>query len=134
MLRAWPSDTAMTHVAHVLPLPCSLTLVHLDDVLLHNNTDARDNTLHAGSETVVSVFNSLYVGNSRALAQVQLLHLEMHVPQRQDHHKAYAMYQHIYQELGFVGYNHRRLGCDGQVSTGFEACYLQLGLWNQQVH
>lgn len=116
-------------------LLCSLTLVHLSDVPLHGNQAGGSNDRpHADCGVgVLDLFNSLYVGNSKALARVKLLNVQMSVPQRQDHYKAYAMYQHIYQEQGFMGYDHRKLSCNGALSTAIEACYLQLVFRNRNV-
>jgi hypothetical protein len=51
--------------------------------------------------------NSLYLSNAdTALRNVQALVLRLPQPAVRDAHKAYAMYQYLYQELGFLGYFH----------------------------
>lgn len=50
--------------------------------------------------------NQLYLRSSQLLTGVQLLLLKLPPVDESWRRQAYAAYQHLYQELGFVGYYH----------------------------
>lgn len=54
---------------------------------------------------MLEIMNGLYLTSSLALQNVQLLALHMPTPVHDDAHRAYAMYQHLYQEMGLLGYH-----------------------------
>jgi hypothetical protein len=115
---------------NVLFCNCRLLLLYLD---LGDSSS---------SSTLLDVMNSFSLTNShQALQGVQLLVLRLPQPAVHDAHKAYAMYQHLYQELGFVGYFHgwemavAREANDLQPRSGISASgvVLKLGLTRQRV-
>ena len=55
------------------------------------------------------VFNQLFLQGSTCLKRVTMLLMSVGHLALQDQHYAYALYQHLYQETGFVGYSHKRL-------------------------
>jgi hypothetical protein len=73
----------------------------------------------SSSSSLLDIMNRLYLSNAqRALQGVQALVLRLPKPAAQDAHKAYAMYQYLYQELGFLGYFH---GMEMAVEEGGES-------------
>jgi hypothetical protein len=84
--------------------------------------------------------NSFYLTNTHeALQGVQSLVLRLPQPAAQDVHKSYAMYQHLYQELGFLGYFHGREMAvaaerdESHSGSGGSGLVLKLGLIRQRV-
>jgi hypothetical protein len=56
-----------------------------------------------------AALNQLHLRGSAALQRVGLLLLEVAPPPAGALHQAYAAYQHLYQEVGLLGYSHRSL-------------------------
>lgn len=104
-----------------------LTLLHITSIPELNSDNGSIGHASNNDNPILDVMNNLYLGESRALSKVQLLSLELPVPTSSDHHKMHAMYQHLYQELGFVGYNHKHIGCQLVASTDGGLCFLQMG-------
>jgi hypothetical protein len=55
---------------------------------------------------VLDVLNQLYISSSTVLQKIDSLVLNLPPVSTPTEHKAYAAYQHLFQESGFLGYYH----------------------------
>lgn len=77
----------------------------------------------SASSCVLDILNQLYVSSSTVLQQVDNLVLTLPAVDKSSAHKAFAAYQHLFQESGFVGYYHAHVSkvIAGASSTGSRA-------------
>lgn len=61
----------------------------------------------ATTNTLLDVLNALYISSSEVLQAVDSVVLVLPQAPAGAAHKAFAAYQHLYQEAGFVGYFHQ---------------------------
>lgn len=89
-------------------------------------------TGHSQGPTTLDVLNSLHISNSAVLQHVDNLVLALPPPAEHNGHKAFAAYQHLFQESGFVSYYHSRAAetstTGGSVSVGTASPTVVVGL------
>jgi len=73
---------------------------------------------HSQAPATLDVLNGLYLSNSAVLQHVDNLVLTLPPPVGHNGHKAFAAYQHLFQESGFVGYYHSRAADETSTASG----------------
>lgn len=76
----------------------------LDEYAAALDTTATTSPCESSSSDVLDILNQLYISSSTALQQVDSLVLALPPVSTHTKHKAYAAYQHLFHESGFLGY------------------------------